>query len=166
MTVFRDKYWLLVLWSTLGLVLDQVTKAMIIAHFPHGGNIAIIPGFFDLFHTHNDAAAFGLFGGNPVKFFLIVNVLAIGFIIYYFSRLRRDELLLASALALILGGALGNVLDRVRHGFVIDFLRFYLGKFSWPTFNVADICIVCGVCLFAFDMLRTERRLRAEKRSQ
>jgi len=160
MSLLRDKYGVMVVGTVVSLVLDQVTKAAIIAHFPQGGNLPIIQGFFELFHTHNYAAAFGLFGGNTRVFFLIVSALAIGFIGFYFYRLQRHDLWLATALALILGGALGNMIDRVRHGFVIDFIRFYLGQWSWPTFNFADIFIVSGVTMFAIDMIRSERQAR------
>lgn len=153
----------MIIVGLLCLVLDQVTKALIIAAFPRSGSLPIIKGFFELYHTHNDAAAFGLFGGNSVTFFLVVSSFAIAFIFYYFIKLDRSDILLATSLAMILGGALGNIIDRVRHGFVIDFLRFYLGEYSWPTFNVADIAIVCGVVIFALDMIRQERKTSLEK---
>ncbi|MDP8225147.1 MAG: signal peptidase II [Candidatus Lernaella stagnicola] len=162
MKLLKDKYGVMVFGVCLSLLLDQITKAVIIAHFPKDGFLKIIPGFFDIYHAHNEGAAFGLFKGNPVLFFLIVSTLAVGFIFYYFIRLERHHLLMAGSLALILGGALGNMLDRVRHGFVVDFLRFYLGERSWPTFNVADIAIVLGVLAFAVDMLRTEMQMRRE----
>jgi signal peptidase II len=160
MSWWRDKYGVIAGLTTLSLVADQVSKAAIIAHFPQGGSLPLIPGFCELFHTHNYAAAFGLFGGKGAWFFLIVSTLAIGFIGFYFYRLRRDDVWLATALALILGGALGNMIDRLRHGFVIDFIRFYLGNLSWPTFNLADISIVCGVAMFAIDMMRSEKQAR------
>ena len=166
MSPWRDKYSVIVGLTVFSLLLDQVSKSLVITHFPVGGSLPLIPGFFELFHTHNYAAAFGLFGGRAKIFFLSVSALAIGFIGFYFLRLRRNDLWLASALALILGGALGNMLDRVRHGFVIDFIRFYLGRFSWPTFNIADISIVCGVAMFAIDMIRTERQAREQNRRE
>jgi len=166
MSLWKDKYFVMVAGATLSLVLDQVTKTMIIARFARSESLTVIPGFFELFHTHNKAAAFGLFHGNPVVFFLVVNILAVSFIFYYFFKLERHDVLLAGSLAMILGGALGNALDRVRHGYVIDFLRFYIGKYDWPTFNVADIAIVCGVALFAIDMLRQERQQRTANPTQ
>jgi signal peptidase II len=156
----KEKYGILAIGTVTSLLLDQLTKALVIFRFPKDGSVAIIPGFFDLYHAHNQGAAFGLFRGNPILFFLIVNLLAIGFIIYYFVKLDRGNLLLAAALSLIMGGALGNLLDRLRHGFVVDFLRFYVNDYSWPTFNVADIAIVIGVVIFALDIIRTEIHLR------
>lgn len=160
MNWLKDKYGVAILFTCASLVLDQVTKSLIIARFPKGGFAQIIPGFFDIFHAHNEGAAFGLFKGNPVLFFLVVSTLAIGFILYYFIQLERHQVLMAASLSLILGGALGNLLDRLRHGFVVDFLRFFIGDHSWPTFNVADIAIVVGVAAFAADMIRTEMRVR------
>jgi signal peptidase II len=156
----KEKYGVLVLGTTVSLLLDQLTKSIIIYHFPKNTSLPVIPGFFDLYHVHNEGAAFGLFHGNPILFFLAVSLLAIGFILYYFIKLERDHLLLAAALSLILGGALGNLIDRLRHGFVVDFLRLYINDYSWPTFNVADIAIVFGVAIFALDIIRTELRLR------
>jgi signal peptidase II len=166
MSWIKDKYGVMVLATCGSLLLDQLTKAIIIAKLPADGFLHVIPGLFDLYHAHNEGAAFGLFKGHPVLFFLVVSTLAVGFIFYYFTRLERHHLLMAGSLALILGGATGNMLDRVRHGFVVDFLRFYVGDNSWPTFNVADIAIVVGVFAFAADMIRTEFRLRKQHAEQ
>jgi len=166
MSWMRNKYSVLVMVTVASVVIDQVSKSLVIASFPKGGNLPIIPGFFEIYHAHNYASAFGLFSGNHALFFVGVSLLAICLLGFYFLRLRRDDLWVATALAMILAGALGNnVFDRLRHGFVVDFIRFYLGSWSWPTFNFADISIVCGVALFAIDMIRTERQARAEQRA-
>jgi len=166
MKLIKDKYGIMVLFTLLSLLLDQASKAIILTKFPlPGRGLTVIDGFFELNHARNEGAAFGLFRSHTVEFFLIVSILAIGFIIYYFLKLERHHLLLTTALAMILGGAMGNLLDRIRHGFVVDFLRFYIDKHSWPTFNVADIAIVVGVFLFAFDMIRTEMRMRQTQRA-
>jgi signal peptidase II len=162
MSWIKDKYGVMVVGTVVSLLLDQLTKALVITHFPRDASVSIIPGFFDLYHAHNLGAAFGILKGNPIGFFLVVSALAVGFIVYYFVRIERHHLLLATSLSLILGGALGNMLDRIRHGFVVDFLRFYLGDYSWPTFNMADVTIVVGVFVFAVDMIRTDMRLRRE----
>ena len=167
MSLLRDKYGVIVIVAVISLVLDQVSKAVIIALFPQGGNLPLIPGLCELIHVHNRAAAFGFFDGAKVIFFVAMSTLAVGFVVFYFLRLRRDDLWTAAALALILGGALGNnIIDRVRHGFVIDFIRVYLGRWSWPTFNFADIFIVSGVAMFAIDMIRSERQARAQRQNQ
>ncbi len=154
----KDKYGVMAVGTVVCLLLDQLTKAAVIARYPADAGRPIIPGFFELYHAHNPGAAFGLFKGNPLPFFLVVSTLAVGFIIYYFVRLERHHVLLAASLSMILGGALGNMVDRLRHGFVIDFLRFYVGEYSWPTFNVADIVIVVGVAMFALDMIRHDAK--------
>jgi signal peptidase II len=156
----KEKYGVLILGLTISLVLDQLSKMIVIFHFPNHGGLAIIPGFFELYHVHNTGSAFSLFQNNPLLFFLIVNLLAIGFILYYFVKLERNDLRLAAALSLIMGGALGNLLDRIRHGFVIDFFRLHFNDFSWPVFNVADIAILFGVSLFALNLIRSEMHLR------
>jgi signal peptidase II len=160
MNRLKDKYGVMAIGTVASLVLDQITKAAVIARFPADAGIAVIPGFFEIYHAQNRGAAFGLFRGNPLPFFMTVSALAVGFIVYYFVRLERHHLLLATSLSMILGGALGNMVDRVRHGFVVDFLRFYVRDYSWPTFNVADITIVIGVAMFAVDMMREDAQAR------
>jgi len=168
MSFFRDKYGAMSLGVTVALLADQVSKSLIIHKLPVGGKLAVIPGCFEFFHTYNTGALFSLFTGHRVAFFLTANALAIVFLLYIFTRLARRDMLPALALSMILGGALGNSLDRIRHGSVVDFLRFYLGKFSWPTANVADIAIVCGVILFAVQMFQAERmkNMALEKQGQ
>ncbi|NLH49999.1 MAG: signal peptidase II [Myxococcales bacterium] len=156
----KEKYGVLILGLTVSLVLDQLTKMLVIFQLPKHAGRAIIPGIFDLYHVHNTGSAFSLFRDNPVTFFLIVNLAAIGFILYFFAKLERGELRLAAAFSLIMGGALGNLLDRLRHGFVIDFFRLHFNDLSWPVFNVADIAIFSGVCLFALNLIRSELQLR------
>jgi signal peptidase II len=164
MNWLKDKNGVMALGAVASVVLDQLTKALIIWRLPADASVPIIPGFFELYHAHNPGASFNLLRGQPVPFFLFTSGLAILFVIYYFVRLDRRELGLAAALSLILGGALGNnLLDRLRHGFVIDFLRIYHGRWSWPTFNVADISIVVGVGIFALTMLRDDARRRQER---
>jgi signal peptidase II len=157
---WKEKYGVLVLGTTISLVLDQLTKMIVIFHFPKHASLPIIRGLFEVYHAHNPGAAFSLFRGHPILFFLIANLVAMGCIFYYFAKLERNNLQLAAALSLILGGALGNLIDRLRHGFVVDFLRLYVGDFSWPIFNVADIAIVFGVGIFAQNLIRTELQLR------
>jgi signal peptidase II len=161
MSFLRDKYGVLAIGAVASLVADQLVKAAIIARLPVDAGIAVIPGFFEICHARNSGAAFSLFVGNPLAFFLAANVAAISLLVYFFVRLERGQLLIAGALSMILGGALGNLLDRLRHGgAVVDFLRFYVRDYAWPTFNVADMAIVAGVALFALDMLRADRPAR------
>jgi len=154
---------LLYLAAAAGIaLLDQATKSLVAARIPLHGTVRVIPGFFDLTHLRNPGAAFSLFadGGGTARSLLLtattVVVLA-GVLVYAFLSPVRDAVLQA-ALALISGGAVGNLVDRLRHGSVTDFLRFYVGTHEWPSFNVADSAITCGVALLAWDLFRRPDR--------
>ena len=117
-------------------------------------SISIVDGFFSLTYVRNTGAAFGIFAGSHEVFrlpFLIgVSILAIGFILVMLKRLRDDATGLVTALTFILGGAIGNLIDRVRHGEVIDFLDVYYSNYHWPAFNLADSFITVGVTITLF----------------
>lgn len=154
------------------LAADQITKLAIVARFQEKQTLTLIENLFALTYVKNDGAAFGIFSGYSIHFFLGISALAIGFILYFFWTLESDRIILASALALILGGAMGNLLDRVRLGYVIDFLDLHHKftiipfNFDWPKFNVADITILIGVGLFLWDMIQQEKlRLESEKKA-
>ncbi len=140
------------------LLLDQVTKALVAALIPLHRTIPVIPGFFDLTFVRNSGAAFGLFSGEvaPSRTLLLTGIAAAVFvgIVVYALRAPARDLLLQTALALIAGGAVGNLVDRVRFDSVTDFLRFYIGSHEWPSFNVADSAITVGVLLLAWDIWR------------
>lgn len=108
----------------------------------------VIPGFFNLVHVLNKGAAFG-FLNQPdtnwqIWFFVAVTIFAVGFIYYLLTTADHGDRFFIWGLGLVLGGALGNLIDRVRFGFVVDFLDFHIGEYHWPAFNVADIAITCG----------------------
>jgi signal peptidase II len=129
-------------------VLDQLSKYLVQQHLTLYASTTVIPGFFNLVHTLNRGAAFG-FQNSPdgtwqPYFFIAVSVLAVVIILNLLSKADHGSQLFVVALGLILGGAVGNLIDRVRLGEVIDFLEFYLGSFVWPAFNVADIAITLG----------------------
>lgn len=138
-------------WLAVILILDQLTKIIVDRSMPLHHTIPIIDGLFNLTYVRNTGAAFGIFAGSHEAFrlpFLIgVSVLAIGFICVMLKRLRASEIGLISALAMILGGAIGNLIDRLVYGEVIDFLDFYWAGHHWPAFNVADSCITIGVAI-------------------
>ena len=149
------------------LCLDILTKQMVIANLSYADRIPVIEGFFYLTHVRNTGAAFGLFADAPVgirlSFFIGVSVVAIGIIFSFFRKLAPGDRLAALALGLILGGAIGNLIDRVRFKEVVDFLHFRLwGGYSWPDFNVADSCIVVGVGVLVLELLASEGETRAE----
>lgn len=144
------------LWlSGLAIVLDQLTKLVVIEKLAPYEDILRLTGFFNLVHVHNTGAAFSLLAdqaGWQKGFFLTVALAAIGIIIHLLRKPGRP--LFYMAIALILGGALGNVIDRMAYGYVIDFLDFHIGAWHWPAFNVADSAITVGAGLLIWDSLR------------
>lgn len=151
----------------VGLVIDIWTKYLVDQNLSYSDRIPIIEGFFYLTHVRNTGAAFGLFQGAPegirLAFFVGIAAVAIGIIGQFMRNLAPGDRLSALALALILAGAVGNLIDRVRLGEVVDFLHFDLwGGYSWPDFNFADTWIVVGVSLLVLDLLASEGEERAE----
>lgn len=151
----------LILLSTTGLVvaLDQLTKNLVVSRFRLGDSLPVIDKMMNITRVHNAGAAFGLMAGvspslrDPLIFIVPGIVLAV--ILFVFSRLRENQNLSAHALAMIVGGAFGNIADRLRLGFVIDFLDFHFNAgWHFPAFNVADAAIVVGVGLLLFGMLQ------------
>jgi signal peptidase II len=137
------------------LILDQFTKRIIETHVRLYDIIPVIPGFFNITHVRNKGAAFSLFSNAPdgfrSVFFISVSLVAMAVIAVLIKK--THERLLLVAFSLILGGAAGNLIDRVRYGEVIDFIQWYVKSWYWPSFNVADSAITVGVCLLAIDML-------------
>ncbi|RZI41261.1 lipoprotein signal peptidase [Herbaspirillum sp. HC18] len=141
--------------ATIIVLLDQITKITITRLFSYGESLPVT-SFFNLVLAHNKGAAFSFLAaesGWQRYFFAGIAVAAVLFILYLLRR-HAGQRLFCWALALILGGAIGNLIDRVLYGYVIDFLDFYVGKWHWPAFNVADSAIVCGAALFILDELR------------
>jgi signal peptidase II len=147
--------WLLLLGvAALAILADQVSKAYVVARLDLHESwmpLGFIEPLFRFTHVHNTGAAFGLFpqGGS---IFLLIAVIVSAIIVYYYRQIPGHAWLVRLALGLQLGGALGNVIDRVRLGYVVDFFNVEY----WPVFNVADSCIVIGVALLALAMLREE----------
>ena len=154
------KWKIVIGWVTAIVIVDQVTKAIVDRTMSLHESIPIIDGFFNLTYIRNTGAAFGIFSGSHEVFrlpFLIgVSVLAIGFILVMLKRLRDDATGLTIALAFILGGAIGNLIDRVVYGEVIDFLDVYWADYHWPAFNVADSFITIGVTITLFYLIRAK----------
>lgn len=140
------------------VVLDQWTKTLVLRHIPLHDSVTVISGFFNLTHVQNTGAAFGFFASisSPVKT-LILNVIALSifaFVATFSFRSPASAWLLQSGLALTLGGAAGNLIDRLTAGSVTDFLHFYVRDFHWWSFNVADSAITVGVVLLAWKLWR------------
>lgn len=135
--------------SLLALVLDQVTKLLVDSTMQLYQSIPLLP-FFKLTYVHNTGAAFSFLSesGGWQRWFFAGLALVISVVIaVWLSRLEKHETLLAVALSLILGGAVGNLIDRLAYGYVIDFLDVYYGTWHWPAFNIADSAITLGVVL-------------------
>ena len=142
--------------------LDQTTKLVIIQTIQYGQAIAIIPDFFDIVFVLNPGAAFGflatLSAGVRNPLFILVSVVAVVLIVFYRARYLGSNRLVSFALALVLGGAAGNLIDRLRYGMVVDFLDVHVGQYHWPAFNVADSTISIGVGLMILDIFLDWRR--------
>jgi len=153
------KWKLVIGWLVPIVFFDQLTKIIVDRTMPLYHSIPIIDGFFDLTYVRNTGAAFGIFAGAHEVFrlpFLIgVAIVAIGFIVLMLKRLSDDATGLITAFTFILGGAVGNLIDRIAYGEVIDFLDVYWSGYHWPAFNVADSFITIGVGLALFYMLKT-----------
>jgi signal peptidase II len=143
------------------LVLDQVTKYLVLQNIPYGGEVPVIPGFFSLVHTTNTGAAFGLFQHNNLFFILLA---ATAFVVILFLLIRdrinpKAHLAVTTKISfgLLAAGILGNLIDRVARGNVIDFLNFYFRQYAWPAFNIADSCICIAVGLLVLTSFRPPR---------
>lgn len=151
------KYLKLILIAGVVVLLDQITKALIVRTIPLGGAQSVIDGFFNLVHIHNPGGAFGMMAGmsQPVRtaVFLVVSALAVCLILYFYHTTPENRPWLANGFALIFGGAVGNMVDRVRMGSVIDFLDVYAGSWHWPAFNIADSAITAGVGIFVLHLV-------------
>lgn len=145
-------------------IIDQATKALVLAKIPLHDSIPVLDGFFNLVHARNRGAAFGFLNRPDTdwQFWLFggATLLAAVIILYLTKTIRQDAKgagLSIISLGLVLGGAVGNFIDRVRHKSVVDFLDFQVGDWHWPAFNVADIAITCGVfLLLAITLLRKD----------
>ncbi len=143
----------------LALVLaDQASKLWVAGALALGEAREVIPGFFRLWHVRNSGAVWGFLSGHDgnwvPKAITALAVAALLVVLYFFLRAGRGERLELLAYALILGGALGNILDRLRLGYVVDFLDLFVKSWHWPTFNVADSGIAAGVLLLALTLFR------------
>lgn len=144
------------------LVLDQVSKELIVRMLSFGQVIEIIPNFFNLTLVYNPGAAFGVFAGlpNPQRNIVLGLVLLLAlFVVWHFiTKEAKDDKISLYALFSILGGAVGNIIDRFRYDSVVDFLDFYIGNYHWPAFNVADSAISVGVVVLMLRMVLGTRR--------
>ena len=165
----KRKYWVLLIFFFGILLLDQWTKSLIIQKLLLYQKVEVIQGFFNIIHVRNTGGAFGIFGGDKGGFgsilFVVVSLMAIGVIIFLFMKIKEDEKTLALSFSLILSGAIGNLIDRLRYGEVIDFLDFYLSSTHWPAFNIADSAICIGIGLMALELLKHDQKRSTKSQS-
>jgi signal peptidase II len=152
------------LWLAAGLVaIDQITKAVVRAEFQLHDGVSVVPGFFDLTRVHNTGAAFGMLNSAdfPLKSVILVLVAtaALAGVALYAAMLPVSQWLARIGLAFILGGAAGNLIDRVTLGYVVDFFDFYWRGWHFWAFNVADASITVGVALMILDLLGLGHRV-------
>jgi len=143
--------------STVVVLVDQATKFWIQSRMSYGESIPVISDVFHITYILNPGAAFGILE-NKTWFFVIVAVILISGVAYIYPRLPKDKPFLKIGAGLLTGGAVGNLIDRVRIGYVVDFFDFRI----WPIFNIADICIVCGVACLAYVLLTTPDTANSE----
>jgi len=157
----KRKYWVLLVFCIGILLLDQWTKSMVVQKLHLYQRVEVIRGFFNLTHVRNTGGAFGIFGGEKGGLgsilFVVVSLIAIGAIVFLFLKIKENEKTLALSFSLILSGAIGNLIDRLRYGEVVDFLDFHLSTYHWPAFNVADSAICIGIGLMALELLKGDR---------
>ena len=158
----KRKYWILLIVFLGIIALDQSTKLIIQQTLPLHQKVEIISGFFNLIHVRNTGGAFGIFGGEkgPVGsvLFVVASLIAVGILVILFLRVKEHEKTLTFSLALLLSGAIGNLIDRVSYGEVVDFLDFHVSSTHWPAFNIADSAISIGIGLMALELLIKERK--------
>jgi len=145
----RWPYWI----AAVCLIADQVTKQWFHSHYDYHESRVVIPGFFNFTYAHNPGAAFSIFQGYPTAllvFSMLIFCLMVVFRDHLFSRTRLEQV----AYGFIVGGVLGNLIDRMKHGFVIDFIDWYVGDWHWPIFNLADTWICTGVGLYLLSQWR------------
>ena len=149
------------LLGALGIYLaDQVSKAWAVRTLRFGDERVLIPGFAKFLYTENPGIAFGQLqeGGSFGRWFFVVLAVAAAIaVFYYFLRTPRNDDRVLGACALLLAGILGNMTDRVRLGYVVDFIVLHAREYHWPTFNVADASITIGALLLAYDLIFSHR---------
>jgi len=154
------RYNMLLLIAGLVVVVDQVTKWLIVQNFQMHEARPVIPDFFDLVYVRNKGAAFGFLAdtGFRVPFLLTTTMIAVVFLVWFYRQLKSEQVLSRSALSMVLGGAIGNLIDRLRLGEVIDFLDVHWFQHHWPAFNVADSAICVGVGMLLLAQWRDSRQ--------
>jgi len=155
------KYWIFLLAAAAVVAADQASKAWVLGALQLHQSIEVIDGLFNITSVRNPGSAFGFMAGASLGFrsvfYSIITAAVALLILYYLKKERADSLGMSVALALVFAGAVGNLIDRIRFGEVIDFLDVYVSSHHWPAFNVADSSISVGACLILLQLIRREK---------
>lgn len=143
------------LYSLLWLCFDQIVKILVNIYIDLGESISIIPSFFNFTYVRNTGAAWSILEGNRV-FLIIVSIIAIALVYFFMIKDKKIEKIEEIGYGILLGGIVGNLIDRTIFGYVIDFLHFTFGDYQFPVFNIADIGIVIGTCIIVFIMVKED----------
>jgi signal peptidase II len=157
----RDRRGVALAISAAVVIVDRITKRIVVEQLPNGQAHTVIPGVFRITDVHNTGAAFSMFAetASPVtvrNILIAFSVIAVLIIFAMLWRVGRTLSVSTVALALILGGAFGNLYDRVVYHHVVDFLEVHIYRYHWPDFNIADSCIVIGACLLMIEIFRPQ----------
>ena len=157
MKIMKNKFLMLFTIAGLVVILDQATKWLVTRSLSYYEEVNVIPGFLNLIYIHNPGGAFGIFAKNQGSLqsmlFILIAVAAMGLVLYLYKNTPSEYPVLSVGFALIFGGALGNMIDRIRLGEVIDFIDVYIAHLHWPAFNIADSAISIGMVIFGFYIL-------------
>jgi signal peptidase II len=148
-----NKYFLSGIIISAVVIIDQVTKFLVQANLPLNKSIVVLDGFFNITYIRNTGGAFGILSGMSSPFFLISSSIALLIVVFYLVKAPKDNIWLIVSLSLISGGAIGNMIDRIRFGEVIDFIDTFYKNYHWPVFNIADSSITIGVFILFLDMI-------------
>ncbi|BAC13441.1 signal peptidase II [Oceanobacillus iheyensis] len=146
------------------VIIDQLTKWLVVSRMELGESISVIDNFFYITSHRNTGAAWGILEGQMLLFYIITTIVIIG-IIYFLHTHAKGDKLLSVALVVILGGAIGNFIDRIFRQEVVDFANFYIFDYNFPIFNVADSSLTIGVILFLIATILEEKRQKGKSKS-
>lgn len=160
----KDKrFVLLAVLALICVIVDQFTKQLVMQYIPLYDGFSVVDNLFNLVHVRNYGAAFGFLNSPTTDwqfwFFTVVTILAVLFILHVVRKAAYDRLLIIG-FGLILGGAIGNFIDRIQYRYVIDFLDFYIGKWHWPVFNIADSTICIGTIIVVIIYLKDTKNTK------
>ncbi|MFD1849128.1 signal peptidase II [Oceanobacillus bengalensis] len=149
-------YWYYII-AIIIIAIDQLTKWIIVRTMEIGESISVIDGFFYLTSHRNPGAAWGILQGKMFFFYIVTVIVVIG-VVFYLQKYAKNDKLLAIGLSFVLGGAIGNFIDRLFHQEVVDFFNFYIFNYNFPIFNVADSALTVGVIFIIIATILDERK--------